>query len=97
MAAESPATPPSSPPSACGPNYLVLADPADNGSDVLVLVYKLRAQGVTNLFVVTTEPNKGKVALGIYRSQAEAQARVDELSALGFNVSSEEQPPADGC
>jgi hypothetical protein len=72
-----------------GDSFIVLADPADNGSDVLVLVYKLRAAGVSNLFVVTAEPNKGQVAIGLYDDAREAQARVDELSDLGFQVRSE--------
>ena len=70
-------------------SFIVLANPKDNGADVLVLVYKLRAAGISDLFVVTTEPNKGQVALGIFGTREEADGRVDELTELGFRVRSE--------
>jgi hypothetical protein len=39
--------------------------------------------------VVTTEPNKGQVSLGIFDTREQAEARIDELTDLGFRARSE--------
>ncbi len=83
---------PATPASGCeqsGASYLVLADPADNGGDTLALVYQLRGQGIEELFVVNAEPNKGQVSLGIFNNAEDAQERVQQLSAMGFQVRSQ--------
>ncbi len=67
-------------------SYKVLADPYDNGMGTRSLVRQLKAQGVDDLYVVTSGENRGQVALGLFHQKPNAEKRLDEIEVLGFQV-----------
>lgn len=68
------------------PYYAVLADPAVNDTITAELVDQLKAQYVTDYYVVRDGENNGQVALGMYREKPYAEERLEELSSMGFRA-----------
>lgn len=67
-------------------NYWVFVPPLPSASQAKILLSELRGAGVQDSYVLEAGANKNAVSLGLFRDVGAAQARVDQLSEMGFNV-----------
>ena len=64
--------------------YRVYLPPAANHADALQISRTLAARGITDYYVVTAGGQENSVALGNFKDLANATARRDAITALGF-------------
>ncbi|CAN5329849.1 SPOR domain-containing protein [soil metagenome] len=69
--------------------YRVFLPPAASHADALEVARTLSARGVSDYYVVTAGEQKDSVALGNFRELANATARREAITALGFTPSVE--------
>ncbi len=69
--------------------YRVYLPPAASHADALQISRTLAARGITDYYVVTAGGEENSIALGSFKELANATARRDAITALGFTPSVE--------
>lgn len=72
-------------------DYLVYVEPSASRAAARAVVEKLEAQSIEDRAIIPSGPRENAVAVGVHRNRNLAEARRDQIAALGYGVKVQER------